>query len=379
MEMLKQHLGPERFWTAIHRYLTSHAYANATTEDLRRAVLQATGENLEWFWRQWMYQAGYPEFVVTSAYDSAEASLALTVRQVQEDSLRADSTGFRITTPLAFTGPIAVWVSTAKGDVRRRIQLERREQVVRISGVRAPPSMVVFDETNAMLKSLTFEQPTSMLAAQLARDPNLWNRSWVIQQLARRVNDSLALAALSRAARSADYYRVRAEAALALGEFPASAAVPALEAALRDTSATVRQRAVQSLGSVGGEKARSLVLAAWKRDSSYEVRASALAAAVAIDSAGSRDLVRAGLTTSSYRDVIQNAAIDAATAAPDSAIVDGLEKILGNQRSVAIALASLARRGNNQALAALVRHKDDGRPWVRRWVLEAIDQELENK
>ena len=379
LEMLKKQLGPERFWASLHHYLTRYAYGNATTDDLRRAVLDATGENLEWFWRQWMYQAGYPEFVVTSAYDSADASLALTVRQVQEDSLRADSTGFRITTPLAFTGPIGVWVSTARGDVRRRIQLDRREQVIRISGVRATPTMVVFDERNAMLKSLTFEQPTSMLATQLARDPNLWNRSWVIQQLARRVNDSLAVAALSRAVRSADYYRVRAEAALALGDFPAAAAVPALEVALRDTSATVRQRAVQSLGAVGGEQARALALTAWKRDSSYEVRASALAAAVAIDSAGSRELVRAGLTTSSYRDVIQNAAIDAATAAPDSAIVNGLEKILGEQRSAAVALASLARRGNNQALAALVRHKDDNRSWVRRWVLEAIDQELENK
>jgi HEAT repeat protein len=128
---------------------------------------------------------------------------------------------------------------------------------------------------------------------------------------------------------------------------------------------------------IGGERARDLVLAAWKRDSSYEVRATALAAAAAIDSAGSKALVRTGLTTPSYRDVIQNAAIEAAVIAPDSAIVDGLEKILGDQRSAALALAGLARRGDTQALAALVRHKDDNRPWVRRWVLEAIDQQLE--
>jgi aminopeptidase N len=377
LEMLKKQLGAEPFWAAIHRYLTSHAFGNAVTEDLRRAVLEATGENLEWFWRQWMYQAGYPEFVVTSAYDSTDGSLALTVRQVQLDSLRPDSTGFRVTTPLAFTGPVSVWVSTPKGDARRRIQLERREQVFRISGVRAAPSMVVFDETNAVVKTLVFEQPTPMLATQLARDPNLWNRSWVIQQLGQRVNDSLALAALGRAVRNAEYYRVRAEAALALGAFPASAALPALEAATRDTSATVRERAMQALGAVGGDKARTLVVAAWRRDSSYEVRASALAAAATIDSAGSRDLVRAGLTTRSYRDVIQNAAIDAAVASPDSAIVDGLEKILGDQRAAALALAALARRGNTRALTALVRHKDDTRAWVRRWVVDAIEQQVE--
>jgi aminopeptidase N len=377
MEMLKQHLGPERFWASIHRYLTTHAFGTATTEDLRRAVLGATGENLDWFWRLWMYQAGYPELVVSSAFDSAQGTLALTVRQVQVDTAQFDSTAVRVTTPQVFSGPIGVWVSTAKGEVHKRIQLERREQVFTIPGIKTPPTMVVFDENNAMLKKLTFEQPTPLLATQLSRDPNLWNRSWVIEQLGRRVNDSLALSALSRAARNAEYYRVRSEAALALGAFPRAAALSALEAATRDTSATVRQSAVRSLGMIGGERARDLVLAAWKRDSSYEVRATALAAAAAIDSAGSKALVRTGLTTPSYRDVIQNAAIEAAVIAPDSAIVDGLEKILGDQRSAALALAGLARRGDTQALAALVRHKDDNRPWVRRWVLEAIDQQLE--
>jgi hypothetical protein len=85
----------------------------------------------------------------------------------------------------------------------------------------------------------------------------------------------------------------------------------------------------------------------------------------------------AGLTTPSYRDVIQEAAIAAATAAPDSALIDGLEKILDQQPLAATALATLARDGDTQALARLVRHRDDPRPWVREWVLDAIDKELE--
>ena len=32
--------------------------------------------------------------------------------------------------------------------------------------------MVVFDDGNAVLKTLTFEQPTAWLATQLERDPN---------------------------------------------------------------------------------------------------------------------------------------------------------------------------------------------------------------
>jgi HEAT repeat protein len=134
---------------------------------------------------------------------------------------------------------------------------------------------------------------------------------------------------------------------------------------------------VLALGSIGGDRARDVARAAWTKDSSYQVRASALSVVARLDSAGARDVVVAGLSTPSYRDVIQQAAIGAAAGVPDSAVVDGLERILGEQRLAAITLAELARQGDTRALSALVRHRGDKRPWVRRWVLDAIERELE--
>ena len=268
-------------------------------------------------------------------------------------------------------------MGTAAGDLRKRVRLDRREQAIVIEGLKARPNMVVFDENNAMLKALTFEQPTPWLATQLARDPDLWNRHWVIGQLARRTSDSLAGAALARAARNADYYLTRAQALGALAQFPPARAMPVLEAAMRDTSAAVRAVAVSGLGVRGGSRAQELALAAWKRDSSYEVRANALIALSRIDSVGARPQVLSGLSTPSYRDVIQDAAIAAAARAPDSTLIDGLEKILGDQEQPALVLATLASQGDTRALTALVRHRDDPRPWVRRWVLDAIEEQIE--
>ena len=62
-------------------------------------MLDATGESLAWFWSQWIYQAGHPEFEVTAAYDSAGAALTLTVRQTQTDTAPADTAGVRYSTP----------------------------------------------------------------------------------------------------------------------------------------------------------------------------------------------------------------------------------------------------------------------------------------
>jgi aminopeptidase N len=379
LEMLKKLLGPERFWASMNRYLTRNAFGTASSGGLRRAVLDATGQNLHWFWNQWIYQAGHPELTVAAAYDSAAAALSLAITQTQADTARADSTGLRYSTPLVFRGTVSIRVGSAKGDLRKRVELDQRQQTIRISGLRSPPTMVVFDENNAMLKTLTFEQPTRWLATQLVRDPDLWNRSWVIEQLSRRTGDSLAAAALSRAARSADYYLTRAQAAAALRGFPDSAATPPLEAALKDTSSAVRESAITALAGVGGDRAVSLAQSAWAGDSSYEVRAAALASWARLDSTGSREAVLAGLSTPSYRDVIQNAAIAAAGQSPDSAMIDGLERILGDQQLPALVLADLASKGDTRALTALVRHKSDTRPWVRRWVQEAINEELEAK
>ncbi len=371
LRMLKRHLGPERFWAAINRYLTRHAGGTATSDDLRQAVLDATGESLGWFWSQWIYQAGYPEFAVAARWDSAAAAVTLEVRQTQRDTSTADSTGFRFTTPLVFRAPVAIRVGTASGDVVRPVVIDRREQTVRIDGVASAPTMVVFDDSNAVVKTLAFEQPTPWLAELLGRGGDLWNRSWALGRLGDRVGDSLAARALAAAARGADHPLTRAEAAEALARFPGAVARPAIESALRDTSARVREAAVGALGILGGEGAAAIARRTWERDSSYGVRAAALGALARLDPEGSLDAVAAGLETPSYRDVIQNVAIVAALRRPDSALVVGLERIAGAQELPATALAALAARGHPQAQAALRRLVDDSRPWVRAWAREA--------
>jgi aminopeptidase N len=373
--MLQKELGREAFWAAIHRYLTSHAYGNATSDDLRQAVLDATGRSLPWFWSQWIYQAGYPEFSVSSQYDPAGSALVLTVRQTQQDTATADSTGLRFSVPQAFRAPMVIRVGTASGDVVTRVTIDHREQVVRVDGVRSPPTMVSFDDENAVVKTLEFNQPTAWLAALLQRRPGLWQRSWAIDQLVRRTDDTLAARALARAAVESDYDATRARAAGALQRFPAGLALPALERAAGDTSSRVREAAVAALSGLSGERARELVQRAWRRDRSYDVRAAALRAMVRLDPVGSRQAVTEALRTPSYRDVIQNAAISSVVEHPDSGLVLGVEAVAGDQPLAAYGLAALASRGDATARAALERLLQDRRDWVREWAREATGME----
>jgi len=372
LRMLRLELGDARFWAGIRRYLERHAYGSATSADLARAVLEATGENLSWFFDQWVYAAGHPEFVVTAGYDSTAHTLSLAVTQTQRDTLPADSTGLHYRVPDAFRGRVVIRVGTDRGDVVRELELRQRAETLAVTGLGGPPTMVVFDEGNRLLKTLTFEQPTTWLATQLARDPELWGRAWVIDQLGTRTADSAAAAALARTTREADNVTIRVLAAEALGHFPAGAAWPALEAATHDTSARVRESAVGALVGFKTPEALARARAIFATDSSYAVRAAAVATVAELDSAGAHDLIAMALATPSYRSEIQTAALGAAVRTGDAGLVPVMEERLGDQPLVALALAWFAGHGSDAAREALARHQDDPRAWVRRWVARAV-------
>ena len=372
LQMLKQYLGEQRFWASVNRYLVDHALGNATTDDFRQAVLDATGENLDWFWDQWIYQAGYPEFLVAARYDSSTSTLTLVAQQVQQDSSKADTSGVRYTTPAAFRMPVTIRVGTAAGDVTARAQLARRQDTIVVRDVKTAPTMVVFDDGNAILKQMSFDQPTAWLAAQLQRDRNLWNRHWVIAQLSQRPRDPAAGAALAQAATGADYFLVRAAAIGALATFPQAVALPPLQAGTTDTSAQVRAAAIEALGGLGGSQAAALARRAWTNDSSDVVRAAAVTAMALTDTASRRAIVLQALATPSYRDAIQIAAYRMIAASGDTTLIDSVEARAGQDRFALHVLAALGGRGSGRALDLLVKHLDDDRSYVRRWALEAF-------
>jgi len=388
LRMLEDYLGPQRFWASIHRYLQDHAFGVATTDDLRQAVLEATGQNLDWFWSEWMYQAGFPEFDVTAAYDSTQHALTLTVKQTQDSvlpdtaarrpgmpaSVRPEASRVRFTVPAAFRMPVEIRVGTATGDVTQRVEIDAREQTVTIPGVPSAPTMVVFDDGNHVLKALRFEEPTAWLATELRRDPDLWDRRWAIEQLAGRTSDPEAGAALADAAAHADYYLTRVDALRTIAAFPEQTAMPALSAALADTSAQVRAAAVEALARAGKGSAQAAALArsAWTGDSSYEVRAAAVTALVQLDTASARATIAAALAEPSYRDAIQDAALAAIALRNDTTFLPAVDSLVGASRDPVYVLAALGARGSAHALDLLAGHLDDARRTVREWALQAI-------
>lgn len=73
IRMLSVHLGRETFLRGVADYLKSHAYGNATTNDLWSALSKASGQDVHAFMDPWIRKIGFP--VVTVAEEPGQISV----------------------------------------------------------------------------------------------------------------------------------------------------------------------------------------------------------------------------------------------------------------------------------------------------------------
>ena len=83
LHMLRGEVGDSAFFRGIRDYYRTYRDSSVLSEDFERVVERAAGRNLGWFFRQWLYQPGYPQLDVTVGWDGTAGRATLTVRQVQ--------------------------------------------------------------------------------------------------------------------------------------------------------------------------------------------------------------------------------------------------------------------------------------------------------
>jgi aminopeptidase N len=82
LHMLRGLVGDDAFWRGIRAYYAEFSSRNATTDDFRRAMEQASGRDLARFFRQWLYRGGLPR--VEGGWRHAASALEIELRQTQE-------------------------------------------------------------------------------------------------------------------------------------------------------------------------------------------------------------------------------------------------------------------------------------------------------
>ncbi len=83
LHMLRDRIGTEPFWRGIRLYYQRHMNGIASTADLRRAMEEVSGQDLGWFFAEWLTRSGVPQVSGSWRYDAAARQIVVVIRQTQ--------------------------------------------------------------------------------------------------------------------------------------------------------------------------------------------------------------------------------------------------------------------------------------------------------
>jgi aminopeptidase N len=143
LHMLRRVVGDEKFFEGVRDYYRAHRDGNALTEDFQHAMELRSGQKLDWFFRQWIYEPGFPAYDAAWSWDEPSKRLRLRVRQTQAGA--------------TFRMPLDVEFKQGGGARREVVEVSGREQTFDFKLERRPDALAI-DPHEWVLKSLTLRE-----------------------------------------------------------------------------------------------------------------------------------------------------------------------------------------------------------------------------
>ena len=150
LHMLRATLGDSAFVRGVRSYYLAHRHGTAVTDDLRAAMEAASGQELGWFFDQWLRRPGVAEVAITWRFEPRAGWVTLQLRQ-----------GARFG---AYRFPLVVDVVDSTGTVRRatvQVPAERQSRLTLPVASGGAPARLLFDPNVEVLAriSATGERP----------------------------------------------------------------------------------------------------------------------------------------------------------------------------------------------------------------------------
>src|SRR5690606_16265559 len=139
-------VGDSTFFDIMKTYANdpSVAYSTATTEDFQAIAENVYGQNLDYFFQEWIYGENYPKYNINWSGDELGADLYRVDINITQNVN---------TNPSFFTMPIRIKVNTSLGDTVVTLfnNAQNQDFQVDVTGI---PTSINFDYGNWILKDV---------------------------------------------------------------------------------------------------------------------------------------------------------------------------------------------------------------------------------
>ena len=270
--MLRNYLGKDAFYKGLNIYLKTNAFKNGEAQQLRLALEEASGRDLNWFFNQWYYGAGHPVLDISYKWDDASKTESVYVKQKQ--------------TGQVFKLPVAIDIYTGGKKERHQVWVADKADTLNFK-LDAKPDLVNFDGDKILLVKKTDNKTLDEFAFQQAHAGLYLDRFEAIEAAQSKQSDPTAQNILLAALKD-PYYGLRIKAIKAIrmnNKQLHDAALPVLtEIAKNDKNTLARAAAISTLAKLKDPANLSLFKEAIGSQS-YAVQGAALIGINQLDSA----------------------------------------------------------------------------------------------
>jgi len=374
LHMLRFLIGDELFRETIRAYGEKYKYQLAETSDFAKVVRATTGENLDWFFEQWCYLSGHPELRVTEHWDDDNKRLQISIAQTQETT--------RLTP--VFRLPMDIEITCDEKTELHRIVISKVDQDFYFS-LPSKPRMVIVDKGDWTLKTMEHEKNIETLVFQ-AKNADTMSRVNACRALAKKRPTSEVVETLRGIMMSDEFWGLRREAAIALGQLDTREAQAAMIEGLSAEDARVRLAIAKGMGHLATNKdVDRALLELVRKDYAYQVRAEAVKSLVAMDSPqAEKACLEALKQDSNYTDEVRVAGLKGLATLKATGSIDAVRRIAeqGNRRYARhaaittyakLAAASDNPRDRDRAAKDLSAMLDDWYRKTRQATVAALD------
>lgn len=280
LHMLRNHLGDEAFFQGLNKYLTSNAYKSAEVHNLRLAMEEVSGEDLNWFFNQWFLGKGHPVIFTEQEINQEQQSVTLRIQQAQSFGV------FRL--PVK----IALWDETGKHSYSVVLDSANQQFTFPFKGKLAN---VLLDEEQMLLAKVYEEKPTAQYIHQFNNADKFRAKSTALKHIAKSTDPEKTTILVS--ALNANFWGIRSEALGYLKDIEDAAKQPSYKTSLKkiiesDPKSKVRNAAVSALSTLENNEAIAIIRKVLKQDSSLMVLGNALNELKEIDTVQALTLAR---------------------------------------------------------------------------------------
>ncbi len=270
LHMLRKYLGDNAFFSGLKKYLNTYQYKSAEVSQLRLALEEVSGKDLQWFFNQWFFGSGHPNIQVSYDYNSLEKTVTVNFIQTQNN---------------VFKFPMAIDIFENGTKTRHHVFVDGRDSSFKFIFKSKSPNLIQVNADGVLLAEFSENKVLSDYIFQLKNADNYLHKREALLKVAEKQDQKQAFNAINEVLND-KFYKIRIlalEQINLINKWSKKSAINTIkQLATNDPKTLVQASAIETLGKLTDPELRPVFLKALNSES-FSVVGKALVAMYYVD------------------------------------------------------------------------------------------------